>query len=183
MTSRPSPRTPAQPMAFTAREFWRGALVSCLSFNLLFLVVTAVILTVASGSLQGFVSILIFVAWFQLVAVVAVSAVATLIGSAAAFGLGLLLRTVTSMRRHLAAFAALGILVAGAVVAIVGVWPVSEIDGYGSLLHHITEPYITLPLLAVSAVSVAFGWYWTASRALDGDHAPESPFPETQLAD
>ncbi|MEA1261787.1 hypothetical protein MicroSTF_01985 [Microbacterium sp. STF-2] len=47
---------------------------------------------------------------------------------------------------------------------------------------HTSEPYIALPLLGVSALSVAYGWYWTASRALCEDPAPQAPIAETQLA-
>lgn len=169
-------------MAFSRREFWRGALASWVTFNLLFLAVTTVVLTIMSRSLQGLFSILILVAWFQLLHVVTVSALATVVGSAGAFALGRLLRTVASVRRHLASFAGLGLVVGGLVIAIVGVWPASETAEFGSLLDHIIEPYIALPLLAVSAVSVAYGWYWTASRALCDDPAPQTPVAEAQLS-
>ena len=169
-------------MAFSRREFWRGALATCITFNLLFLAVTTVVLTIMSRSLQSFLSFLILVAWFQLLHVVTVSVLATLVGSAAAFALGRLLRTVVSIRRHLAAFAGLGLVVGGLVVAIVGVWPVNETGEFGPLFTHIIEPYIALPLLAVSAVSVAYGWYWTASRALCDDPAPKTPVAEAQLS-
>lgn len=170
-------------MAFVWREFWRGAVATWITFNALFLLVTTVVLTIMSRSLQGFFSILILVAWFQLVFVVAISALATVVGGAAAFGLGRLLRTVASMRRHLVFFAGLGLVVGGLVIAIVAAWPVSETEEFGALLRHITEPFIALPLLAVSAVSVAYGWYWTASRALLDDPAPQTAIAEAQLAD
>lgn len=170
-------------MAFLWREFWRGAVASWIAFNALFLLVTIVVLTIMSGSLQSFFSILILVAWFQLVSVVAVSALAAVVGGAAAFGLGRFLRTVSSIRRHLVAFAGLGLVVGGLVIAILGVWPVSGTEEFGALVSHIAEPYIALPLLGVSAVSVAYGWYWTASRALLDDPAPQTATAETQLAD
>jgi hypothetical protein len=170
-------------MAFLWREFWRGAVAAWIAFNALFLLVTTIVLTIMSRSLQGVFSILILVAWFQLVFVVAVSALATVVGGAAAFGMGRLLRTVTGIRRHLAAFAGLGLVVGGLVIATVAVWPVSETEEFGTLLSHITEPYIALPLLGVSAISVAYGWYWTASRALLDDPAPQTAIAETQLAD
>ena len=183
MSSRPSPRTPQQPMAFVWREFWRGAVATWITFNALFLVVTTVVLTIMLRSLQGFFSILILVAWFQLLVVVAVSALATIVGSAAAFVLGRLLRRVAGIRAHLGAFAGLGLVVGGLVIAIVAVWPAIETEEFGTLLSHITEPYIALPLLAVSAISVAYGWYWTASRALLDDPAPQAAIAEPQLAD
>lgn len=170
-------------MAFRGREFWRGALATWITFNLLFLVVTTVVLTIMSRSLQGIFSILVLVAWFQLVFVVAVSVLATVVGGAAAYVLGRFLRTVASIRRHLVAFAGLGLVVGGLVIAIGGVWPGTETGELGSLLTHITEPYIAVPLLGVSAASVAYGWYWTASRALDEDPAPQAQVAEAQLAD
>lgn len=170
-------------MAFTWREFRRGTVVTWITFNLLFLLVTTLVLTIMSRSVQGVFSILILVGWFQLLFVVAVSALATVFGGAAAFGLGRLLRTVAGMRRHLVAFAGLGLVVGGLVIAVVGVWAPSDAPEFGTLLSHITEPYITLPLLGVSAVSVAHGWYWTASRALCDDLAPQIPVAEAQPAD
>ncbi|MGD2202261.1 hypothetical protein [Microbacterium maritypicum] len=183
MTSRPSPRTAQQPMAFLWREFWRGAVATWITFNALFLLVTTIVLTIISHSLQGVFSILVLVAWFQLVFVVSVSALATVVGGAAAFGLGRLLRTVAGIRRHLVAFAGLGLVVGGLAIAIIGVWPASETEEFGTLLSDITEPYIALPLLCVSAISVAYGWYWTASRALLDDPAPQTAIAETQLVD
>ena len=170
-------------MAFVWREFWRGAVATWITFNALFLLVTTVVLTIMSRSLQGFFSILILVAWFQLLFVLAISALATVVGGAAAFGLGRLLRTVAGTRRHLVAFAGLGLVVGGLVIAIVAAWSVSETEEFGTLLRHITEPFIALPLLGVSAVSVAYGWYWTASRALLDDPAPQTEIAEAQLAD
>ncbi len=169
-------------MAFSRWEFWRGALTACITFNALFLLVTTVVLTILSRSVQGVLSILILVAWFQLCFVVAFSVLATVIGGAAAFMLGRLLRTVTSMRRHVLSFAGLGLIVGGAVIALVGVWPVSATSEFGTLLGHITEPYIALPLSALSGVSVAFGWYRTASRALCEDPVRAIPLTKTQSA-
>ncbi|PRB15616.1 hypothetical protein CQ042_09045 [Microbacterium sp. MYb62] len=170
-------------MAFLWREFWRGAVATWITFNTLFLVVTTVVLTIMSRSLQGIFSILILVAWFQLLFVVAISALATIVGGPLAFGLGRLLRTVSGIRRHLVAFAGLGLVVGGLVIAIVGVWPVIETEEFGTLLSHLTEPYIALPLLGVSAISVAYGWYWTASRALLDVPAPQTATAEAQFAD
>ena len=135
-----------------------------------------------SRSLQTLFSILIMVAWFQLLFVVATSALATVIGRGAAFALGRLLRTAASMRRHLVAFAGLGVVVGGVVIAVVRIWPANLTGEFGSVLTDISEPYIALPLLGVSAVSVAHGWYWTASRALSEDPAPQSPVAEAQPA-
>ncbi|WP_292768856.1 hypothetical protein [Microbacterium sp. UBA3486] len=182
MSSRPSPRTAEQPMAFSWREFWRGAVATWITFNVLFLLVTTLVLTIMSRSLQGVFSILIMVAWFQLLFVVAVSALATVIGGAAAFGLGRLLRTTAGMRRHLVAFAGLGLIIGAVVIAVVGTWSSSDTGEFGFLLTDMTEPYIALPLLGVSALSVAYGWHWTASRALCEDPAPQAPIAETQLA-
>ncbi|NYF28391.1 MULTISPECIES: hypothetical protein [unclassified Microbacterium] len=182
MSPRPSPRTTEQPMAFSRREFWRGAVATWITFNALFLLVTTVVLAIMSRSLQTVFSILILVAWFQLLFVVATSALATVIGSGAAFVLGRLLRTTAGMRQHLIAFAGLGLVVGGVVIAVVGTWPANMTGEFGSLLTNITEPYIALPLLGMSAVSVAHGWYWTASRALSEDPAPQSPVAEAQLA-
>lgn len=164
-------------MAFSRREFWRGAVATWITFNALFLLVTTVVLAIMSRSLQTVFSILILVAWFQLLFVVATSALATVIGSGAAFGLGRLLRTTAGMRRHLMAFAGLGLVVGGVVIAVVRVWPANLTGEFGSLLTNITEPYIALPLLGMSIVSVAHGWYWTASRAL-----PEAPAPQGTVA-
>ena len=52
-------------MAFRGREFWRGALATWITFNLLFLVVTTVVLTIMSRSLQGIFSILVLVLVFR----------------------------------------------------------------------------------------------------------------------
>ncbi|KJL19620.1 hypothetical protein RN51_02962 [Microbacterium oxydans] len=169
-------------MAFSRREFWRGAIAAWVTFNALFLMVTTVVLTIMSRSLQTLFSILIMVAWFQLLFVVAASALATIIGSGAAFGLGRLLRTTTGTRRHLMAFAGLGLVVGGVVIAVVGVVPANLTGEFGFVLTDISEPYIALPLLGMSAVSVAYGWYWSASRALCADPARQSPVAEAQPA-
>lgn len=169
-------------MAFSWREFWRGAVASLVTFNLLFLVVTTVVCMILMGTASSIILLFAFVAWFQLLFVLGISVLATVIGSCLAFGLGMLLRAVPSIRVHLAAFAGLGLAVGGLATVVVALWPKDELDGYGSMLGHITEPSILLPLLALSAASVAYGWYWTASRALR-DSEPQHAVSEAQIAD
>lgn len=168
-------------MAFRWSEFRRGALAALISFNVLFLPVATIIGAISTGNPSGILVVFFYVALLHLVYVLAISAAATVIGGCAAYGLGVLLRGVSSIRRHIFAFAGLGLLVGGIVILIVGSWPKAENDIYGTLLDQITTPIVALPLLALCAFSVAYGWHWTASRSLEADGVEQLSAPEGQL--
>ncbi|UOQ90741.1 hypothetical protein MUN74_07515 [Agromyces endophyticus] len=169
-------RTPELPMAFTWGEFARGAGFAWLAFQLVFpLSYPVMSIVVALSSPDPFESVKSAVGWALLVVMMSflyalpwsIGAL-LLIGGPAAWGLGLGLRRVASLRVHLVAFALLGAVV-GAVVA----WIAGTIMSMGA-----SATVFAIDAAVVTGASVAYGWRRTARRALADDarligHAPD----------
>ncbi|MBO9626748.1 MAG: hypothetical protein J7484_10275 [Microbacterium sp.] len=166
MLGRPSPRTAAEPMAFTNDELMRGGLWAWAYFLLL--------LVLGMGVLSGLTAIDsssadpgTAVTSFLLFAVVAliigapVSLILMPVGVMLAKPLGHLLRRTRRMSVHVVVYAALGAAVGFGYIAIFRgdrLWaPLAIWDGI-----------ILVPAIAV-AVAVPLGWWHTARRALDED--------------
>jgi hypothetical protein len=176
-------RTSELPMAFTFAEFARGAVRAWVAFQLVFpLSYPAIILVEAltapaadpgqavsdtwaqalAWGLLGIVMTFVFALPWSLGALV-------LVGAPAAWLLGIALQRVRSFPVHLALFAILG-LVVGAVTA----WLASSTMSTGAGI-----PYVAIGAL-VTAASVAYGWWRTASRALRDDAVVLEQTPATR---
>jgi hypothetical protein len=130
-----SVRTAAEPMAFTAGEFWRGALSAWLWFLGL--------------STLGFLPWLFMALHIVLLYTVPWSIAGMLIGLAPAFGLGRALRRVASVPVHIVVFtvfgAALGVGMTTIALAVMG-------GGYGG-----SAVFWLVPIVA-SVAAVPLGW-------------------------
>lgn len=137
-----SPRTEAEPMAFTSWEFIRGAVTAWW----LFLPILAVLhLFLGLGSLIVVVNAL---PW---------SLGALIVFSPAAWLLGRMLRRTARVGIHLLAFAAIGAAIGAATTGVAVA--VNEYDGID------TAPLSALHITAAT-IAVALGWRSTARRAL-----------------
>lgn len=167
-----SPRTLEEPMAFTGREFLRGAIFAVLSFALLFPIAT--LLPSASETMSGgappqwkelFIYLLLTTGYSGLVA----SIFCALVGAPLAFLLGRRLRHQANTWLHRLAFMVLGLL-SGALGAYVVALP------FMSALN--TLPGMFIPQTAIiTAVTVCAGWEYARSRALREDTHPRPPRP------
>ncbi len=158
---RDSPRTDAEPLAFTRAEFLKGAARAWGATTLLLIVSWAVV-TGGFSLVVGTVMIVI------------ASVPAVVIGSPGAYALGRFLRRSPRIGVHLIAFAAYGALVgvvttAGALITLMG----GSADGWaGSIALLVNVP--------LSAMGLAGAWFITARRALrldsegSGDGVPAS---------
>ncbi|MFK4730398.1 hypothetical protein ROT00_11980 [Agromyces mediolanus] len=161
-------RTPERPMAFTFGEFARGAGMAWLAFQLAYPVVFALVGTIGSivapatpdsvaqsiglGLVSAFYAFLFQTPW---------TLGALLGGGVLAWLLGWAMQRVRALGLHLAAFATLGLA-----IGVVASWNATGAMGNGPSL-------LVVPAALVSAAAVAFGWRWTAVRALRAD-APAS---------
>lgn len=154
-TPESSPRTDAEPLAFTKAEFLRGVLSAWLWFLGL------------SGLAQAF----LLGPWVLLALVVTGpwSVVGVLIGAPLAYGLGHALRRVTAVPVHITLFAALGLLVGTATTAaaIAVAWGIPD-SGFGDL-----RPFVVANVAAAGA-AVGIGWTRTAFRALRDDRGRDA---------
>ncbi|MDJ1115430.1 hypothetical protein [Microbacterium dauci] len=143
-----SPRTAAEPMAFTGAEFRRGA-TEAWGWYLLSVVVCSV--------MYGLIAIPIALLWAT-----PVSLAATLVWAPIAYALGLALRRTRAIAVHLAAFTLLG-GVAGVVTMLLFLAATGDIDMANGWLW-LYGPFALTPTLAVP-----FAWWRTARRALRSD--------------
>lgn len=177
--SRPSPRTAQLPMAFTVREFFRGAFAALGYFLALFAPVFF-LHYLAFASLGAISPYLPPTNPFELLLPSVVmtllaypwalpwSLAGFLVGAPLAFGLGMALRRIANRKIHLLAFALLGLLVGiAATVAATGL-------GFGSWAmapFPVSEIYVYSPL---ASFSVVLGWGFSAGRALKADRVMTS---------
>jgi hypothetical protein len=145
-----SPRTDAAPMAFTAAEFFRGAIAAWLWFLALSMVV-----------LLPFLS---YMFWLSLWYTVPWSLGALAVGSPLAYGLGILLRRVTSVPTHLVAFTVLGAGIGAATTALA-----LFSQGFDSSSSPGAYFWPGALVTAAAAAAVSLGWWHTARRALRRD--------------
>lgn len=164
--TRGSPRTAAEPMAFTWREFRRGALTAWGVFNVLAPVVIAA-LTVVIESPTGSAGAAVYVLVFAPLLLVPISfAALVVLGAPLAYALGRGLRRTASEGAHLAAFVALGAVVGATAGAIVL-----------TAFRLEWSPWAILLCAAVTAFPVAFGWWHARRRALQDDAGAPDPSP------
>ncbi|GAA2449266.1 hypothetical protein [Agromyces soli] len=163
---RGSPRTAERPMAFTFGEFARGAGMAWLAFQLAFPLVYALIVFVggvvdpsSSDPLSSSIGFGFYAVFVTFLYQTPWTLGALVFGGILAWLLGLALQRVPAFGWHLAAFAALG-----ALIGVVASWSAFGALGGGAFV-------VQLPAVAVSAAAVAFGWWWTARRALRADAA------------
>ncbi|MCR2814606.1 hypothetical protein [Microbacterium jiangjiandongii] len=136
------PRTDLLPMAFTTAEFVRGAMAAWIGFIAFATCGYALVL-------QAFVVVaaVFYLPW---------SVGALIVGAPAAYLLGWSLRRIRPMIVHVLAFGALG---AGIGLVATALFLLVRGDGDGGALYYLVN-------VALSAVCVPLGWYWTARRAL-----------------
>jgi len=147
-----TPRTDAEPLAFTRSEFLRGARRAWLTVTLL-LVGVWILVTVGWGIVAAPV-------------ILVASLGALVVGSPGAYLLGRALRTNPHVGRHMALFAvyggALGAAATATTVAVLG-----GHDPFAVLLYVVNVP--------VTALGVAWAWFATARRALRADAPGKQP--------
>lgn len=148
---RVSPRTDAAPMAFTAREFLRGA-ISAWGWFIVFS-------TVAHIPLAG------YYFWLVLFFIVPWSLGALLVGSPLAYGLGWGMRGIPSVPVHAAMFALFGAVVAITTTALAVLLPGLSLGG----LSVANYAFSITAVCVASAVAVPLGWWQSARRALRRD--------------
>ncbi len=146
--SEPSPRTDAEPMAFTRAEFWSGAVSAWMWFVPLAMLPWVVMLGPYSP-----VALLYIVPW---------SLGAVVVFFVPAFVLGQALRRQPRVPVHLVAFAALGLLIGASTTAVV-----FAVDGH---LGETAGSTVLAVNLAASAIAVPTGW-WRSARRAAGRHA------------
>jgi len=166
-------RTTEHPMAFTAWEFIRGALLAWLFFVLLAPLAVTIGMTNPASITATFAYLPMILIIAPLYAVPWSAGALLALGVPLALVLGLLLRGVASVRLHLICFAALGAFVGG-VTTVVQLWsrtiPQPGVTYYGD------QPSVwdllpgSVPLLVsmqlITAIGVTLGWWITARRAL-----------------
>lgn len=152
-----SPRSDAEPMAFTADEFLRGAVAAWLWFNVLFgaTLTIAQLLTQSTGwdSWGSFVVVLMYAVPIALV----VSGLVTLVCCGAAWGLGRLLRRHRSFVLHAACYAMLGAAIGVLVITVYVVAVQAPWDLTG---------WLAIIVQGCSAAAVPLGWGWTVLRSI-----------------
>lgn len=153
----PSPRTDAEPMAFTPDEFLRGAVAAWLAFNLLFDLLYAAMAIVTSdprwGPLTATLGVLLI---YAVPIALVVSGVVTLLLCGAAWWLGRLLRRHRRPAVHVIAFAMLGAAIGLLAVGTFELVTARSLD-LGNGLALIT--------IASSAAALPLGWAWTVRRS------------------
>jgi len=176
---RPSPRTVELPMAFTAWEFIRGALIAWVVFNLsapLVILAWGLLQTaIRGGGVQAWASMPIVVVYTPMFAAPWSLGALLLIGAPMAFLLGTALRRISYRAIHLAAFGGLGLAV-GAMTMIVWQWW-WQIPQPGATITYLVVPgpwdridWAMVALMAgVTATAVAFAWRLTSTWALRAD--------------
>lgn len=160
MTTVHAIRTDAEPMAFTGKEFARGAFAAWLTFMVLLLSTLIVTAILESGEPWGSPLSMIFVYLVYGIPIGAlVSAVVALLMSPVAWAIGRGLRRQPRLLMHLAAYLLLGAAIG--LLLVFGSAVVSRGD-VGELLSN-WFPWFAA---AACAVSVAAGWAWTVRQAV-----------------
>ncbi|MFS0714706.1 hypothetical protein ABC195_12540 [Microbacterium sp. 2P01SA-2] len=147
-----SPRTTAEPFAFTRSEFWSGAGRAWLWTAFLLIAVWAI----STGGIG------IVAALFILPA----SVVALAIGAPGAYVLGRLLRRSPHVPIHLAIFAAYGVLVSVVVTAAYSLVTMTPTTGLAAVLE---SSWLLIVNGPVTAIGLAGAWFVTAKRARRAD--------------
>ncbi|MBN9177197.1 MAG: hypothetical protein J0I43_07505 [Microbacterium sp.] len=145
MNATVSPRSDADPMAFTGREFFRGAVSAWIWAMSL----TTIVWTVCTGGIGIAVALPI---------VVPAASAATVLFAVLAWTLGRALRRVRRVGIHLLLFALLGALVGAATTAGYSLLDAGGLTGFAPMLYVVN--------VSCGAVAVALGWRSAASRAL-----------------
>lgn len=140
-------------MAFTFREFARGACRAWLWFLLL-----STLASTAMLHWGALVALMYAVPW---------SVAALLIGSPLACALGWMMRRTASVPRHLVAFTAFGAVVGIGTTTVAFAAPWSDLSGDG--MNAVSVPAVAMWIAAT--VAVPLGWRFTSKRALRGDAA------------
>ncbi len=162
-------------MAFTGREFFDGAFAAWGCFVILIAPATVIYVIIMSAlDIQGLSSYLMQFPGVLAIFVVAIISAyfflvpwtfaGLLVGAAVAYGLGLSLRRTRNLPLHVTLFAILG-LVVGVATSTVGA---TFYTGTASLVSPITLGAMVIYSLG-TAVAVALGWLFTASKALLAD--------------
>lgn len=152
-----SPRTDAEPMAFTRTEFLRGVLAAWL-WALAFPSLAWLVIFFPAG-------------WIGTVVVVPVASVATALFALPAWLLGRALRGVRRRWVHAVAFSLFGALVGGAATALYAVWASGDLSLPSSAFL-----YGVNALCGASAV--ALGWRHAVRRAFGvTPRPPQTPRP------
>lgn len=174
---RRSPRTPAEPMAFTGAELVRGAVSAWVIFMTMLLLSTT-ITAAAYSSFPGWgspgtllPSVLIVDAAALIIGGV-VSALVTVLGTLLAHRLGSLLRHEASLRVHVAIFTALGVGVGKTYVLVLLLMQIPQSVG-------VLGAPLAFPAVLV-ALAVPLGWWYTAWRALLEDSRARSQAARVQ---
>jgi len=154
MSAAVSPRTDAEPMAFTGREFFRGAVAAWIRAMIL----TTFAWTMCTGGLG--------IIFATPIVVVAASA-ATVLFAVLAWALGRALRRVRRIGIHLLLFAVLGALIGGATTAGYSLSTAGMLGGVTPLLYVVNA--------ICGAAAVALGWRRAASHALGWSEPPARP--------
>lgn len=156
-----SPRTPAEPMAFTRAEFWRGAYAAWWMY-----LIALVICCVASGGGYGVAAVP-----YALLIGGPIALVAMYVFSPLAYVLGRSLRRVSAPGCHLLLFGMLGLITGVATMGVFGL--VGGLPpGSGAFFWIFAAP---------AGLTVPFGWWFTARQALRRDRRHE-PRPDIDAA-
>lgn len=176
---RPNRRTPELPMAFSAWEFIRGALLAWLAFLLLAPIMF--MLAVAVIGVASFGDFVVSAVLFGLMGVITIfpwAIAALIVSSPLAFLLGQSLRRVTSISVHLLLFAAFGLLL-GVVSAAVATPLINLSDAppseYGESI--LDSLHFVIGAVLASTVAIPLGWWLTARVALRADARRSVPAP------
>lgn len=174
VTTMPNParstRDGNEPMAFTGREFLRGAIFAVLSFALLFPLATllpGVTETMSGGAPPQWKELFSYLLLTTGYSGLAASVFCAFVGAPLAYLLGRLLRYQSNVWLHRLAFFTLGLL-SGAIGAYVVIMPlVATLNtASGTLILHTA---------VVASLSVGAGWDFTRARAIREDSHPRSP--------
>lgn len=165
-------RTSALPMAFSAGEFIRGALLAWLVFMLLapIMFMVAVAIIGAPASVGDFLFSAVFIALMGAFTILPWAVGALAIGSPLAFLLGRSLRRTGRISVHLLLFTAFGLLL-GLVSAAVAV-PVidaADVDTGGYWEGVLAVLHFVVGAVLASTIAVPLGWWITARLALRAD--------------
>lgn len=151
-----SPRTEAEPMAFTREEFLRGVFAAGGWFLLIDTVLNIYLMV-------GVLLVVVVAAFWTAIAALAFGPVAHAIGRG--------LRRTSALRVHLLAFAGLG-LVVGVVMTVIALSAFG--GGPWNLVWDGWFSYMFATHVVAATVAVPLGWWHTARKALR-PHAPREP--------
>lgn len=148
----PTPRSHAEPMAFTGIEFFRGAIAAWLWA----LGLTTLGWAVVAAGIGGIIALIY--------ATPAVTA-ATVLFAVVAWALGRLLRRVRAIAVHLVLFAALGAAVGAVTTAAFG----ATLSGVTGTVGHLGSVTYAVNI-ACGALAVPLGWWHVAARVVGSPH-------------